>query len=76
MDLHTMKEKLRAYKYLSAQEFIDDMKIIKSNCHLYNAVRNPHLPPMADLIYTVMEDALKEVRLFSILFFYFRVQRG
>jgi len=59
MDLGTIQDKLRTYKYLSVKQFKADMKLIKDNCTTYNAIRNPHLPPMANLLYKICEDALK-----------------
>ena len=61
MDLAAIKEKIRTFQYLSRQDMMADMKLIQTNCWEYNRLRNPHLPPMADLLVTICEDAFKEV---------------
>lgn len=61
MDLKTIKTKLQNFKYHSRGEFLDDMKLMVANCHQYNDVRNPGLPPLADVLLQICEDAILEV---------------
>ena len=39
MDLGTMRQKLNTGKYVSAVDFVKDLKLIWRNCMTYNAVR-------------------------------------
>lgn len=41
MDLSLVKKKLMSKKYSSKQEFIDDVKLIWSNCKQYNQEDSP-----------------------------------
>ncbi|KAL6063601.1 Transcription initiation factor TFIID subunit 1 [Balamuthia mandrillaris] len=61
MDLKTIKTKLQNFKYHSRGEFLDDMKLMVANCHQYNDVRNPGLPPLADVLLQICEDAILEM---------------
>eukprot|EP00826_Nyctotherus_ovalis_P016989 TRINITY_DN14963_c0_g1_i21.p1 TRINITY_DN14963_c0_g1~~TRINITY_DN14963_c0_g1_i21.p1 ORF type:complete len:449 (+),score=111.28 TRINITY_DN14963_c0_g1_i21:227-1573(+) len=38
MDLGTIKEKLNTYKYSSCSEFVADVRLVFSNCILYNGI--------------------------------------
>jgi len=60
MDLRTIHEKLVRYK--SHREFLGDVKLMVKNCHLYNKNRNPELPRMADALYRVCKNSMKELR--------------
>jgi len=62
MDLASMRNKLKLHEYTSRQSFLDDLRVMVDNCHLYNETRNPHLPPMADELYKVAEVVMDKAK--------------
>ncbi|KAI3918634.1 hypothetical protein MKX01_041954 [Papaver californicum] len=48
MDLSTIREKARRMEYKNRNEFRHDVWQITYNAHMYNADRNPGIPPLAD----------------------------
>ncbi|KAI3974598.1 hypothetical protein MKX01_029588 [Papaver californicum] len=48
MDLSTITEKVRRMEYKTRKEFQQDVWQIAYNAHMYNANRNPGIPPLAD----------------------------
>ncbi len=59
MDLGTIHRKVNSFEYLSSKQFVDDMKLMVQNCHKYCDSRHPHLPPIAETLLIICEDALK-----------------
>jgi len=65
IDLATIRDKIRAHEYKKRDDFLADLKLMVENCHRYNEARNPHLPPMADEIYTLAEQSLNKIDQFA-----------
>ncbi len=40
---------------------MDDVRQMRDNCYEYNRMRNPHLLPTIDLLYSTFEERLKAV---------------
>ncbi|XP_075247125.1 uncharacterized protein LOC142340425 isoform X2 [Convolutriloba macropyga] len=57
MDLGTVKKKLEAREYKSAREFADDVRLIFSNCYLYNPSDNP-IYIMAQKLHNLFENKM------------------
>jgi len=60
IDLGMIRNRIRDFRYLSRQDFLDDIKLMVDNCYSYNSTRNPHLLPMADSLYSISETAFEE----------------
>ena len=50
MDLKTMKGKASTYRYTSHRAWLDDLRLLRDNCHSFCSSRHPHLPPISDLL--------------------------
>ena len=51
MTLSMMAEKINLSSYTSLEEFMDDMRLIVSNCHEYCQTRYPHMLNVVDNLY-------------------------
>jgi hypothetical protein len=60
MDLSKMTAKVKSNDYRSSDEFLDDVKLICSNCELFCEDRFPMLPPLARNIVEMAEGLLKK----------------
>ncbi|GAM23222.1 hypothetical protein SAMD00019534_063970 [Acytostelium subglobosum LB1] len=60
IDLTTMRDKVRHWDYKSKNQFLDAIRLMRSNCFEYNEKRNPHLLPLADKLLRDTEQALQE----------------
>ncbi|EEB07414.2 Swr1 complex bromodomain subunit Brf1 [Schizosaccharomyces japonicus yFS275] len=60
MDLGTIEKRLTGHIYNSAQEFIDDMRLMFSNCFTYNGTTSP-VGVMGKNIETIFERQLKQL---------------
>ncbi|MCL7041639.1 hypothetical protein MKW94_025685 [Papaver nudicaule] len=60
MDLSTIREKARRMEYKNRDEFRRDVWQITYNAHMYNAVRNPGIPPLADRLLNLCDDFLDQ----------------
>eukprot|EP00802_Teleaulax_amphioxeia_P000375 Tamp_00375.p2 GENE.Tamp_00375~~Tamp_00375.p2 ORF type:complete len:861 (+),score=154.95 Tamp_00375:4039-6621(+) len=50
MDLKTMLRRAESYSYCSHRGWLEDLKLVRDNCHLFCATRYPDLPPIADTL--------------------------
>jgi hypothetical protein len=48
MDLKRMMSKAQSYSYCSHRGWLEDLRLVRDNCHLFCATRHPDLPPIAD----------------------------
>jgi Protein of unknown function (DUF3591)/Bromodomain/Zinc knuckle len=55
MDLTKMTMKVRDCEYLTRRLFLDDLRLITSNCHTFCDTRYPALAGLADLLYAQAE---------------------
>ncbi|MCO5553715.1 hypothetical protein L7F22_007241 [Adiantum nelumboides] len=60
MDLSTIREKARNLSYKSRSQFRRDVFQIAKNAHIYNDIRNPQIPPLADNLLSLCDRLLKE----------------
>ncbi|XP_009614597.1 transcription initiation factor TFIID subunit 1 isoform X1 [Nicotiana tomentosiformis] len=60
MDLSTIKEKARKLEYKNRGQFRHDVAQITINAHIYNDVRNPGIPPLADQLLEICDYLLEE----------------
>jgi hypothetical protein len=62
MDIGTMLVRSREKDYTTLEDFHNDFQLMVSNCHQYNAGKNPGLPPAADALVVLLNNELKKVR--------------
>ncbi|KAG2317599.1 hypothetical protein Bca52824_020721 [Brassica carinata] len=62
MDLSTIRDKVRRIEYRDREQFRNDVWQIKYNAHLYNDVRNPTIPPLADELLVKCDGLLDRYR--------------
>lgn len=55
VDLSTMRDRIRSFAYQGVDDFLADMRLMASNCHLYCDTRFPYLPPQADALLAFAE---------------------
>ncbi|KAI5054933.1 hypothetical protein GOP47_0030078 [Adiantum capillus-veneris] len=60
MDLSTIREKARKLTYKSRAHFRRDVFQIAENAHIYNDMRNPQIPPLADSLLSLCDRLLRE----------------
>eukprot|EP00898_Chlorokybus_atmophyticus_P001205 jgi/Chlat1/2085/Chrsp17S02690 len=60
MDLSTMKEKVRQFKYTLRSDFRADVKLIRDNAYTYNEKRNPGVLPLADRLLELCDAELAQ----------------
>jgi hypothetical protein len=48
IDLTTIHTKATAFAYSSRGGWLEDLKLLRDNCHLYCESRHPNLPPLSD----------------------------
>jgi hypothetical protein len=48
MDLKSVMSKAQSYSYCSHHGWLEDLRLVRDNCHLFCATRHPDLPPIAD----------------------------
>ena len=48
MDLSTMMSKAESYCYSSRDGWLEDLRLVRDNCHLFCATQHQDLPPIAD----------------------------
>ncbi|EFA78451.1 putative protein serine/threonine kinase [Heterostelium album PN500] len=60
IDLTTMRDRARHWEYKTKNQFLDAIKLMRSNCFEYNEKRNPHLLPIADKMLRETEISLQE----------------
>lgn len=61
MDLSKMQERCRRSMYTNLELFLDDWRLMVSNCHDYNETRNPHLVPVVDNLFNMVKEELNKV---------------
>ena len=60
MGLSSIIERATSFSYCSRHGFMEDMKLIRDNCHQYCTNRHPNLPPVADKLIERVEKLLQE----------------
>jgi hypothetical protein len=61
IDLSKMQERCRKSYYTDLELFLDDWRLMVSNCHIYNETRNPHLVPVVDNLFNIVKEELNKV---------------
>lgn len=60
MDLSTIRERARKMMYKSRCQFRNDVWQIRENAYIYNEIRNPGIPPLADRLLALCDELLED----------------